>query len=64
MTPDHDKTIALRGSVWMTIGDDNLGGHGRIALLAGIAACGSITQAAKAIKMSYKGSHKIEGNNK
>ena len=54
MTPDNDKTIALRGSVWMTIGDDNLGWHGRIALLAGIAACGSITQAAKAIKMSYK----------
>src|SRR5699024_6697227 len=29
-------------------------GPGRVALLASIAECGSITQAAKAIKMSYK----------
>ena len=54
MTPVNDKTIALKGSVWMTVGGENLGGPGRIALLAGIAECGSITQAAKAMKMSYK----------
>lgn len=48
------KGIALRGSVWMTVGGENFGGPGRIALLASIAECGSITQAAKAIKMSYK----------
>ncbi len=47
-------SIELHGSVWMTVGGEHLGGEGRIALLAKIAECGSITQAAKAIKMSYK----------
>ena len=51
---NKDKTIALHGSVWMTVDGENFGGKGRIALLAQIAACGSITQAAKAMKMSYK----------
>lgn len=49
------KTIELRGSVWMAVGDESLGGRGRIDLLAQIAESGSITQAAKAIGMSYKG---------
>ncbi|CDG86023.1 TOBE domain-containing protein [Janthinobacterium agaricidamnosum] len=48
------KPIQLRGSVWMTVGGANLGGAGRVELLGAIAACGSITQAAKAVKMSYK----------
>ncbi|MCF8470220.1 MAG: TOBE domain-containing protein [Parvibaculum sp.] len=48
------KSIELQGSVWMTVGGENFGGPGRIELLAMIAECGSITQAAKAIKMSYK----------
>lgn len=48
------KGIKLRGAIWMTVGGANFGGHGRIALLARIAECGSITQAAKAIGMSYK----------
>ncbi|OBV39602.1 molybdate transport system regulatory protein [Janthinobacterium psychrotolerans] len=46
--------IGLQGSVWMTVGGEQLGGAGRVELLAAIAACGSITQAAKAVKMSYK----------
>ncbi|MBC7445285.1 MAG: TOBE domain-containing protein [Polaromonas sp.] len=50
----NDSGIALRGAVWMTVGGANFGGPGRIALLASIGQCGSITQAAKAIKMSYK----------
>lgn len=49
-----NKEIELRGTVWMTVGDENFGGPGRVALLARIAECGSITQAAKAMKMSYK----------
>lgn len=49
----NDK-IALRGQLWMTVGGVNLGGPGRIELLARIAELGSITQAAKAMKMSYK----------
>lgn len=46
--------IGLQGSVWMTVGGEQLGGTGRVELLAAIAECGSITQAAKAVKMSYK----------
>ena len=46
--------IHLEGAVWMKIGDDNLGGRGRVGLLRAIVEKGSITQAAKAIGMSYK----------
>lgn len=51
--PDTQR-IELGGTVWMTVGGENLGGPGRIALLAQIGACGSITHAARALKMSYK----------
>lgn len=50
----NERAVVLHGSVWMTIEGENFGGSGRIALLAKIAECGSITQAAKAFKMSYK----------
>lgn len=49
-----DASIRLQGALWMTVAGENLGGHGRMALLAGIAACGSITQAARSLGMSYK----------
>lgn len=49
-----DTAIELRGSLWMTVGGQSLGGHGRVGLLRAIAEHGSITQAAKAIGMSYK----------
>lgn len=49
-----NKGIELQGAIWMTVGGANLGGPGRIELLSKIAECGSITQAAKAIGMSYK----------
>lgn len=49
-----DRTMELQGSVWLTVDGEKFGGEQRIALLAKIAECGSITQAAKAIKMSYK----------
>ena len=52
MTDNH--SIELHGSLWMTVDGENFGGHGRVALLAKIAECGSITQAAKAMQMSYK----------
>lgn len=48
-------TIALEGGVWMTIDGQKLGGHDRVELLAAIASTGSITSAAKAVGMSYKG---------
>jgi molybdate transport system regulatory protein len=46
--------IELHGAVWMTVGGENLGGHGRVGLLRAIAETGSITHAAKALGMSYK----------
>nr|WP_315219013.1 TOBE domain-containing protein [uncultured Duganella sp.] len=48
-------TMELQGNVWMTIDGRKLGGHERVALLAAIASTGSITSAAKAVGMSYKG---------
>ncbi len=50
-----EEKFTLQGSVWMTVGGQNFGGPGRVELLARIAETGSISQAAKAIKMSYKG---------
>ena len=50
----ENKGIELNGSIWMTAGGENLGGRGRIELLTKVVACGSITQAAKAMGMSYK----------
>lgn len=52
---DAAPTMALQGNVWMTVGGEKLGGPDRVALLAAIAETGSITGAAKAVKMSYKG---------
>jgi molybdate transport system regulatory protein len=46
--------IEVKGAVWLTAGDDNLGGRGRMALLRAVAEQGSITQAARAYGMSYK----------
>lgn len=54
MENKSNTNIEINGSVWMTVDGENFGGKGRIELLAQIAECGSITQAAKAIKMSYK----------
>ena len=51
---ETNKGIELHGSVWMTVGGEKFGGPNHIALLAKIGECGSITQAAKLIKMSYK----------
>lgn len=47
--------MELQGNVWMTIDGQKLGGQDRVELLAAIAAHGSITAAAKAVGMSYKG---------
>ncbi len=51
---DDANAIQVQGALWMTVGGANLGGPGRMDLLAKIAECGSITRAAKAIGMSYK----------
>ncbi|MFL9986970.1 TOBE domain-containing protein [Paraburkholderia sediminicola] len=52
--PSHEA-LELGGSVWFKAGAQTLGGASRIALLAAIGETGSITSAAKAIGMSYKG---------
>jgi molybdate transport system regulatory protein len=49
-----ETRFALQGTLSMTVGQEHFGGPGRIALLARIAETGSITQAAKALGMSYK----------
>jgi molybdate transport system regulatory protein len=46
--------LAVDGTVWLTIDGALLGGRNRIHLLQAIDATGSITQAAKAIGISYK----------
>jgi molybdate transport system regulatory protein len=51
---EQDNALALQGSVWLTAGGENFGGPNRLALLASIGDCGSISQAAKAVGMSYK----------
>lgn len=46
--------LSLQGSLVLNIGGEKLGGEGRIALLRAIGEQGSITQAAKAVGLSYK----------
>lgn len=50
----NKTTISLQGSIAMEVGGRKLGGAQQVALLEAIAATGSITQAARAIGMSYK----------
>jgi len=54
MKDKHEAPIEVRGALWLTVGGENFGGPLRLALLAAIAESGSITAAAKAVKMSYK----------
>src|SRR5690606_31405120 len=53
MTPTN-RSMELHGSLWLSVDGERFGGEQRIALLAKIAECGSITRAAKAIGLSYK----------
>lgn len=46
--------LALHGAVWLTAGAHHLGGSDRIALLRAVGEHGSITQAARAVDLSYK----------
>ncbi len=47
--------LSVGADVWLSVGGQNLAGARRVALLAQIAQVGSITQAAKAVGLSYKG---------
>ncbi|SMG60659.1 TOBE domain-containing protein [Paraburkholderia susongensis] len=54
-TDSRRESLELGGSVWFQYGTQTLGGASRIALLAAIGETGSITSAAKAVGISYKG---------
>lgn len=49
------QRLGLQGSVWLAQGSSKLGGPERMALLRAVAQQGSITHAAKAVGLSYKG---------
>lgn len=58
MTPHPRKKtrrLELQGAMWMAMGGDMLAGQDRIGLLRAVAEQGSITHAAKAVGLSYKG---------
>ncbi len=48
------QNVEVHGSIWLSMAGENFGGAGRVDLLARIAESGSISQAARSIKMSYK----------
>lgn len=49
------RPLQVEGSLWVAVGGEPLGGHGRMALLRAVAEHGSITHAARALGISYKG---------
>ncbi|KVU80929.1 molybdenum-dependent transcriptional regulator [Burkholderia ubonensis] len=54
-SPSRTEPLELGGELWLRAGAQMLGGSTRIALLAAIGETGSITRAAKAVGISYKG---------
>lgn len=50
-----EDRLGVDGAVWLTVGGEPFGGRDRIDLLRAIAEQGSITHAAKAVGISYKG---------
>ena len=48
------RTLQAHGRFWLTLDGRNFLGRGRVELLQRIAQTGSISRAAKAMKMSYK----------
>ena len=48
------RKLQVHGRFWLTLDGHNFLGRGRVELLQRIAQTGSISQAAKAMKMSYK----------
>ena len=46
--------MACRGHIWIDGNEGTFIGYGRVALLEKILECGSITQAAKILKISYR----------
>lgn len=53
-TPRKPPPLGVKGSLWVDVDGQALGGQGRMALLRAVAEQGSITQAARALGISYK----------
>lgn len=53
--PVARQRLQLRGALWLEVGGLRLGGDDRIDLLEAIATHGSITHAARAVGLSYRG---------
>ncbi|HEL4268722.1 TPA: TOBE domain-containing protein [Stenotrophomonas maltophilia] len=51
---EAEPPLELQGNLWLSIAGQSVGGRGRFALLGLIDACGSISQAAKRMGMTYK----------
>ena len=49
-----EPPLELQGSLWLSVAGQSVGGRGRFALLGLIDACGSISQAARRMGMTYK----------
>jgi molybdate transport system regulatory protein len=49
-----NRRLELQGSVWISVGDQTLGGTERFGLLRAVASEGSITRGAKAYGVSYR----------
>jgi molybdate transport system regulatory protein len=47
-------SVTCRGHIWIDGNEGTFIGYGRVALLEKILECGSITQAAKLLKISYR----------
>ena len=54
MAPSNTKQLKADGRFWLTLDGRNFLGRGRVELLQRIRETGSISKAAKAMKMSYK----------
>ncbi|WP_018412177.1 TOBE domain-containing protein [Methyloversatilis thermotolerans] len=63
-TQTDPARLSIDGSLWFTVGREQLGGQPRIALLAKIAEYGSINRAARELGISYRGAwDTIDGMN-
>ena len=48
------RALEVEGSLWVAVAGEPLGGHARMGLLRAVAEHGSITQAARALGISYR----------
>lgn len=54
MARKKPKTYEVKGRIWVSGEEGTFVGHGRVVLLERIRDCGSISGAAKSMKMSYR----------